>query len=189
MSYIENKKKSGKNDETIVQGKVAYNIAISLKNKYGFSVQMSKRLYGVLYNDLALSSVLSVRIDNLLDTLNEYGYTEKEAINIIENNDYLLMKDSKEVYNSILIANKYGWDKSILLDRTIVLKINDKTLYALSEELNNRGIDPTEKNITSLFFSMNSNEIKALVNKYPLTNKQIFVLRYIYAKNMKNKTL
>lgn len=187
MYVTDTKVKPGKRDQTIIEANIAESLANNIVETCGFQLTMKSKLKKTLFNNLILAKSLPIRINTLLGLLGRYGYSEEEALDIIEENNSILLKDSKDLMHSLAIANQYGFSKRILLNNSIVNYINSNLLYALTEELKSRGTEVNEINISRLNRQMmNENRIKEILEKYPLTNKKVFVLSFMYEKDLKN---
>lgn len=183
----ETKIKSGRKDQSIYECTIAESLATNIVESFGFMPTMVSKLKKILFNNLPLAKVLPVRISALINLLLRYGYNETKALDIIEDNITIILKDSSDLMHSLAIANQYGLDKYILLNNTIANTISSKLLYALVEEIKANDMEISEENVARLYRDLIYDKgSKEILEKYPLTDKKIFVLSFMYEKHLRD---
>ena len=146
----------------------------SICNAYNLERRSSKEMIRVLLTEGISEEKVTRRIDYIYNVLENYGYNESKR-EILESNKSLLMHTSSDLVHTLAITSMYGLDREILTIPTVYSRIDDKTIYALIEELKEQGLDVTMENIQSLYINLSNKELLyELRQKYPLTKKVIF---------------
>ena len=130
------------------------------------------------------------RISNIYNILEKYEYDNKN--DMLEDNIRLLSHTADDLNHTLAITSMYGLDETILDRPTVCSRLNDKEIYALTEELKVRGVEVNLDNIQDLFNALyaenhNKKSLYDLVNKYPLTNKALFTMSFMYNQYLSNR--
>ena len=146
----------------------------SICNTYGLEERSSRELIRILLMEGISKAEISRRIEYIYDVLENYLYAQNKT-RILESNKSLLTHTTLDLMHTLAITSSYGLDNRILITPTIYSRIDDKTMYALIEELRELGLDVTFENIEHLYvYSIKEDLLHSLKKAHPLTKKVIF---------------
>ena len=133
---------------------------------------------------------VSKRINNIYNAFEKYGYDNKNEM--LEANIRLLSHPADDLNHILAITNMYGLDETILTVPTICMRMNDKEVYSLTEELKSRGIKVNLDNIQNLFNELyaehrSKQSLYDLVHKYPLNSKALFTISFMYNQYLNSR--
>ena len=146
----------------------------SICSTYGLEERSSRELIRILLMEGISKAEISRRIEYIYEVLENYGYSQSKR-RILESNKSLLIHTSLDLMHTLAITSAYGLDNEILTTPTIYSRVDDKTMYALIEELKELGLDVTVEDIQDLYiYSVNKEILHSLRKAHPLTKKAIF---------------
>ncbi len=162
--------------------------AYEIASKFGLSEITAKNIASLIYCDSEMGVEVFKRITFLMNVLEKYGYTDEEAINVIDSNFSLIQQPSINLIHNLSIANQYGFDEELLVNNAKFSSINEKSLYALIEELKSNGLDVIPENILKLNIQIKKDhKMSNLIKLHPLEKKDIYKYRTLYERSMKER--
>ncbi len=164
--------------------------ANDITSQYELSQDVCQKIIALIYEDKDAVAELPLRISFVVNALSKYGYTKKEAINIINSNFSLIKQKPLNLMHVLAITNQCGLDEELLVNNKKYSNINEKEMYALIEELKENKIELTLENILKLNSQIKSDDrMSKLIELHPLAQRTIYVYRTLYERNMNGKSL